>query len=104
MRIDAISPVRLPFSVAPAAPLDKDKRDPGPAPFQPPIREETRTWASGEHLPPMYMQPAFRLADPALHDLAQEPYGYRYVRVRDHIYLAQLETGFIRDVIPAPLP
>jgi Ni/Co efflux regulator RcnB len=104
MRIDAISPLRTTFAVEPSRPLAKDRQDHGQAPFQPPLREETRTWASGEHLPPMYMQPAFRLAEPSLYDLAPEPYGYRYVRVRDHIYLAQLETGFIREVIPAPLP
>lgn len=104
MRIDAISPVRAAFAVAPAQPLAKDRQDHGRTPFQPPMREETRTWASGEHLPPMYLQPAFRLAEPSLYGLTSEPYGYRYVRVRDHIYLAQLETGFVRDVVRAPLP
>lgn len=85
--------------------LAKDKHDQGPQQsFTAPKAEEKRSWEAGEHLPPAYVRPEYRLTDLATYDLAPEPFGYRYVRVRDRIYLAQYETGYIREVISAPLP
>lgn len=94
-------------ALAPAQRLGRDKRDHGPQQSfaaSPPRADDKRTWEAGEHLPPAYVRPEYRLADPAAYDLAPEPFGYRYVRVRDHIYLAQYETGYVREAILAPLP
>lgn len=92
------------FAVAPTQGIGRDKHDPGPQPHFAPPSEEPRSWEAGEHLPPAYVRPEYRLSDPSIHGLPGEPFGYRYVQVRDRIYLAQLETGYVREVISAPLP
>lgn len=105
MQITPISALWPTLAVAPIRRVGKDKRDQGaPQTFVRPEVEDKRSWEAGEHLPPAYVRPEYRLSDPETYDLAPEPFGYRYVRVRDHIYLAQYETGYVRDVIAAPLP
>ena len=105
MSISAIPAVWTALAVAPTQRIGKDKRDQGPRQtFVPAVADEKRSWEPGERLPPAYVRPEYRLSDPEAHDLGPEPFGYRYVRVRDHIYLAQYETGYVRDVIRAPLP
>jgi Ni/Co efflux regulator RcnB len=105
MQITPISAVWNTLAVAPVRRVGQDKRDQGPQQgYVPAEAEEKRSWEAGEHLPPAYVRPEYRLSDPDAYELGAEPFGYRYVRVRDHIYLAQYETGYVRDVIPAPLP
>lgn len=105
MQITPIPAFWTTLAVAPTQRVGRDKHDQGPQQrFVTPQAEEKRSWEAGEHLPPPYVRPEYRLTDPAAYDLAPEPFGYRYVRVRDHIYLAQYETGYVRDVISAPLP
>ena len=69
-----------------------------------PPGQAKKVWSQGERLPATYVQQSrYYVMEPWRYELAPAPYGYRYVRVGDQIYLAQTETGLIRDVVSALL-
>lgn len=91
----------LAVAAAPAAGLAKEKGH-GPHKAHPhgmPPGQAKKVWSAGERLPATYISPRYYVTEPWRYDLAPAPYGYRYVRVGDRIYLAQDETGLIRDVL-----
>jgi Ni/Co efflux regulator RcnB len=88
------------LGAAPAAALAKDGPK-KPHPHGMPPGQAKKMWNQGERLPPIYLQQRYHVYEPARYSLPPAPYGYRYVRVGDRIYLAQDETGLIRDVITA---
>lgn len=93
----------LALAAAPAVALAKDGKGPKkPHPHGMPPGQAKKMWNTGERLPGMYLtQPRYFVTEPTRYNLPPAPYGYRYVLVDGRIYLAQDETGLIRDVIQA---
>jgi hypothetical protein len=56
-----------------------------------------KIWGKGEYLPREYREVYFD--DWQRHDLRPAPRGYRWVLVEDDVYLADVATGLIRDVV-----
>ena len=62
--------------------------------------KKMRRYARGERLPrAYYASPTYYIAQPARYSLPPAPYGYRYVRVGNDVYLAQTRTGLISQVL-----
>ena len=62
--------------------------------------KKMRRWSRGDHLPrAYYTSRTYYIYEPARYNLPPAPYGYRYVRVGDDVYLAQTQTGLIAQVI-----
>ena len=92
----------LAVAAAPAAGLAKNNKGHGPQKPHPhgmPPGQAKKVWSSGERLPATYFSPRYYVTEPWRYDLAPAPYGYRYLRIGDRIYLAQDDTGLIRDVL-----
>ena len=68
-----------------------------------PPGQAKKMWRQGERLPVTYITQRYYVSEPARYRLAPAPYGYRYVRVDDQIYLAQTQTGLISSVVSALL-
>jgi len=56
-----------------------------------------KIWGKGEYLPHEYREIYFD--DWARYDLRPAPRGYRWVRVEDDVYLAEVASGLITDVV-----
>lgn len=56
-----------------------------------------KIWGKGEYLPPEYRTIYFNDWD--RYDLRPAPRGYRWVLVEDDVYLADIATGLITDVV-----
>lgn len=56
-------------------------------------------YAVGQRLPSRYYSNNVYYVQPSLYQLPPAPYGYRYVRVGNAVYLTQTETGMISQVI-----
>lgn len=102
MKTLLIMAAALAVAAAPGAGLAKENKGQGaqkPHPHGMPPGQAKKVWEQGERLPAAYISPRHYVTEPSRYDLAPAPYGYRYVRVGDRIYLAQDGTGLIRDVL-----
>jgi len=70
-------------------------------PYGMPPGQAKKIWRRGERLPGEYLRGEYIVVQPRRYDLPPPPYGYRWVRVEDHYYLAQTRTGLIMQVIEA---
>lgn len=71
-------------------------------PYGLPPGQAKKLWRRGERLPMSYVgSREYIIIEPTRYDLPPPPYGYRWVRVEDHYYLAQTRTGLIAEVIDA---
>jgi Ni/Co efflux regulator RcnB len=68
-----------------------------------PPGQAKKMWNRGDRLPPTYISQRYYVSDPYRYELSPAPYGYRWVRVGDHFYLAQTQTGLITQVITSLL-
>jgi hypothetical protein len=68
-----------------------------------PPGQAKKLWRRGERLPSGYLSGGYVVVEPRRYDLRPAPYGYRWVLVEDHYYLAQTRTGLIAEVIDALL-
>jgi Ni/Co efflux regulator RcnB len=66
-----------------------------------PPGQAKKIYGKGERLPASYITRTNYVADPGRAGLATAPYGYRWVQVGDHYYLAQQQTGMISQVLSA---
>jgi len=58
-----------------------------------------RVYVVGERLPDRYYSNNYYYVQPSRYQLPPAPYGYRYVRAGNGVYLAQTETGLITQVV-----
>jgi|SRR6185437_4751462 len=73
-------------------------------PYGLPPGQAKKLWRRGERLPLSYVTgPSYVIVEPRRYHLAPAPYGYRWVRVEDHYYLAETRTGLIARVVEALL-
>lgn len=71
-------------------------------PYGMPPGQAKKLWRRGERLPMAYVtEERYVVVEPARYDLPPAPFGYRWVRVDDHYYLTQTETGLIAQAIAA---
>ena len=56
-------------------------------------------YETGQRLPRTYYGNSTYYVAPSAYSLPPAPYGYRYVRVGNNVYLAQTETGLITQVL-----
>lgn len=57
------------------------------------------SYAVGQRLPSRYYSTERYYVQPSMYQLPPAPYGYRYVRVGNAVYLTQTETGLVSQVI-----
>ena len=57
------------------------------------------SYAIGQRLPSRYYSSPTYYVQPQTYQLPPAPFGYKYVRVGDAVYLTQTETGLISQVL-----
>jgi hypothetical protein len=72
-------------------------------PGQMPPGQYKKLYQRGERLPLSYLSSQYYISQPSRYNLPAAPYGYRWVLVEDHAYLANTQTGLIANVIASLL-